>query len=301
MLHHHIHFTHRVLSLKGRELLLYCVFDLQLKRKYLKINFLNYILHLVLGWKTERSAAEGDDVMAFNEKDFLEIEYDAWDKENGTLISTTSEQHAKDAGIYNKDARYGPSLVILGTHSIIKGLDRELRGMEMNSSKKFVFAPEDAFGARQEDLVRVMPLSEFRARNINPYPGMHVDLEDANAIVKSVNSGRVVVDLNHDFAGHSIEYEVKVVHRLDKPEEKIASLGRTYAAEPTKVEISGGAAVLEYGSKVSKNIDYFIGRANVIAASFSYIDGISKVQVKEEYEKAMEEKKAGEKEGDAAE
>ncbi len=226
--------------------------------------------------------------MSFNDKDFLEIEYDARDKDSDRLISTTSEQHAKDADAYNKDVRYGPALVILGTHSIIKGLDRELRGMELNSAKKFTFGPEDAFGTRQEDLVRVMPLSEFRARNINPYPGMHVDLEDAHAIVKSVNSGRVVVDLNHEFAGHSIEYEVKVLRRLDKTEDKIAALGKTYAAEPTGVSISNGTATLEYGAKVSKNIDYFIGRANVIAASFSYIDGISKVNVKEEYEKAAE-------------
>lgn len=233
--------------------------------------------------------------MPFNDRDFLEIEYDTWDKEGNSLISTTSEQHAKDAGTYNKDIRYGPALVILGTHSIISGLDRELRKMELNSTKRFTFGPEDAFGVRQEDLVRVMPLSEFKARNINPYPGMHVDLEDAHAIVKSVNSGRVVVDLNHELAGHTVEYEVKVVRKLDKPEDKIAALGRTYAAEPTGISVSGGSATLEYGAKVSKNIDYFIGRANVIAASFSYIDEISKVNVKEEYEKAVE--KTEEKEG----
>ncbi|EQD36865.1 peptidylprolyl isomerase, FKBP-type [mine drainage metagenome] len=134
--------------------------------------------------------------MSFKDNDFIEIEYDAWDAGSNTLIATTLESTAKEGSIYDSKAKYGKVLVVVGSNGIIKGLDREIRNMSVGEKKKFTFKPEDAFGERNEDMVKVMPLSEFKARNINPYPGMTVELDNITAVVRSVNSGRVVVDAN---------------------------------------------------------------------------------------------------------
>jgi peptidylprolyl isomerase len=235
--------------------------------------------------------------MAFKDGDFLEVDYSAWTVADNGLISTTDEKKAKDANIYEKEVRYGPVLVVLGSNSVIKGLDRSLREMNINETKKMTFKPEEAFGERNPDLVRVMPIADFKKHDMDPYPGMRVNIDNATAIVKSVNSGRVTVDMNHPFAGQEIEYEVKVIKHLTSEKEKISALGKNYSVEPTAVEAKEKTVTLKYSNDVKKNADYFIGKANLIASIFNYFKEVEKVDINEEYNKPKE----GEKTEDIAE
>ena len=157
-------------------------------------------------------------------------------------------------------------------------------------AKEHELKPDEAFGERSEDLVRVMPMSEFKARNIDPYPGMQVNLDEMTAIVKSVNSGRVVVDANHPYAGKNITYEVKVVKLLTADNDKMEALSKSYGVKPTKIAASGDRLEIAYNNDVSKNADYFIGRANLIASVFANFKNIKAVDVKEEYLRPEEKK-----------
>ena len=201
------------------------------------------------------------------------------------MIASTIEKIAKEAGIYNKDYRYGPVLVVLGSNSVIKGLDKELRSMSIGQQKKFTLKPHDAFGERNEELVKVMPMSDFKARDLNPYPGMTVELDNITAIVKSVNSGRVVVDANNPYAGRDITYEVKVIKHITDTIEKVKKLGNTYNAQPTSAKIEGKKLILSYDSTVSKNADYFIGKVSAIASIFTYFPEFEDINVQEEYKR----------------
>ena len=224
-----------------------------------------------------------DDDMAFNDGDFVEIEYSAWREADNALLYTTYKEQAEKAGIYDKNREYGPALVVIGSNGVVRGLERELRSMSPGETKKFKLEPKDAFGDRREELVKVMPLSEFRAHNINPEPGMSIDIDGIPSTVRSVNSGRVVVDQNHPEAGMNIMYEVKVLKRIEDEAEKVESLGRTYGAKPSKVSLKGGEAELLYDDDVKKNADYFVGKANLVASVFNYLKGVKKLYVREEF------------------
>ncbi|MGC9190909.1 MAG: FKBP-type peptidyl-prolyl cis-trans isomerase [Candidatus Micrarchaeia archaeon] len=237
--------------------------------------------------------------MAFKDGDFIEIEYTAWNAADNGVIFTTDEKKAKEAGIYDEKGRYGPVLVVLGSRSVVKGLEKGLHEMSLNETKRFELSPEEAFGERSEELVKVIPLSEFRKRDIAPYPGMSIDIDNMPAIVKSVNSGRVVVDANHPYAGRKIVYEVKVVKQLLDDKEKIQGLGKVYNVEPTTVEISGDVAKLGYGKDFNKDANYFVNKANLIASIFSYFEKIKKVEIKEDYERPAEQKEKDEKDNKA--
>ncbi len=230
--------------------------------------------------------------MPFKEGDFLEIEYSAWDAANSILIVTTDEKAAKGSGIYNDNekTKYGKVLVVLGSNGVVKGLDSELRKMSVNETKKFTLKPEEAFGQRDEELVRVMRLSDFKARDVNPYPGMVIDLDNMQATVRSVNSGRVVVDANNPYAGRDITYEVKVVGHLTKEEDKAKALAGTYNVNPSSLKIDGSNLTMAYDSKVSKNADYFIGKASAIASIFNYLKGIGDIKIEEDYKRPEEKK-----------
>ena len=229
--------------------------------------------------------------MAFKDGDFLEVEYSAWTASDNSLISTTDEKKAKDANIYDEHIHYGTVLIVLGSNSVIKGLDNALRGVNLNEQKKFTFKPDEAFGERMPDLVRVMPLAEFKKRDIDPYPGMQVNLDNMTVTVKSINSGRVVVDANHPYAGQEIIYEIKIVKNLTSDKEKAKALGRTYNVEPNEVELKEKTLEVTYNNEVKKNADYFVGKANMIASVFTYFKNIERVNVEEEYLKPKESEK----------
>ncbi|MCL5679828.1 MAG: peptidylprolyl isomerase [Candidatus Marsarchaeota archaeon] len=221
--------------------------------------------------------------MVFKDGDFLEIEYTAWNDSDNSVLATTEESVAKDSGVYNKDIKYGPTLVVLGSNAVVKGLERELTGMDVNQKKSFVLEPQEAFGERIADLVKVMPLSQFKSQNINPYPGMRLNVDNISVTVMSVGSGRVVVDANHPDAGKKIKYEVKVIKRIDAEDEKAKALARTYDVEPTRVEVKQNEIELFYSDEVKKNADYFVNRASLVASILTYIKNLQKVYIKEEY------------------
>lgn len=221
--------------------------------------------------------------MAFNDGDFLEVDYTLWDGESGSVLATTSEEIAKSKGIYDEHVTYEPVLVILGANAVVKGLERELKGMNVGESKSVVLQPDEAFGKRDENLIKVMKLSDFKAQNINPYPGMRINIDNASVTVKSVGSGRVVVDANHPDAGKRVKYDIKVVRQLSDEKERIGALAKTYNAKPSSIEIGGDTAELFYDNKVKKDSDYFVSKASSLAAIFSYIKPVKRIIVKEEY------------------
>jgi len=222
--------------------------------------------------------------MSFKENDFIEIDYTAYDAGDNSVLSTTSEQKAKEANIYDEKSHYGPTLVVLGSHAIIQGLERELMNMNVGEEKTFTFEPKDAFGERLPELVGVVPLSQFKENKIDPKPGMQLNMDNSIATVRSVEGGRVIVDRNHPDAGKSIKYEVKVIKQLNTDKEKIEELMDTYEVKPSKIEIEGDKVKAYYDPNFKKNADYFVGKANALAAAFTYMPNIKDIDVIEEYE-----------------
>jgi FKBP-type peptidyl-prolyl cis-trans isomerase 2 len=226
--------------------------------------------------------------MAFKEGDFVEIEYSSWTTADNRMIDTTDQKLAEKNGALVEGRKYGPVLVIVGKRTVVKGLDDALKTMDLNQQKKVTLKPAEAFGERNPDIVRIMPLAEFKKRDINPYPGMRVNIDNVTATVKSINSGRVVVDANHPYAGMEITYDVKITKKLDQQQDKITALGKTYDVQPSGVKSEAKAVTLQFGDSVKKDADYFIGRANLIAAVFGYFNDVEKVKVEEEYNRPKE-------------
>lgn len=228
--------------------------------------------------------------MAFKDGDFLEVEYTVWETATNDIIATTDENKARSANIFDEKMKYGPVLIIIGSQGVMKGLDRELKNMNEKEEKRFTFQPADAFGERTEDLVRVMPSSEFKSRDINPYPGMQVNLDNVTATVKSVTSGRVVVDANHPYAGKEIAYEVKVLRLLTNDKEKVEALGKSYGVTASQISAAQEKVELTFNNDVGKNADYFVGKASLVASVFAQMKNIKEVDVKEQYLRPAEAK-----------
>ena len=216
--------------------------------------------------------------------DFVKIEFTGKRKVNGAVFDTTDEAKAKEAGIYNNNSTYGPTLVVVNKGMIVKGLDEALVGMGVGEQKTIEIPPEKAFGLRNPALVRVVPLAEFRKRDINPYPGMVVDLDGAPAIVRSVNSGRVMVDLNHALAGETIIYDVKVTSKIDGTEERAKALLENNKLNATKVAFNGGKLEVSFPSSDGpRDAEFFISKTTFIRAIRELLPEVNELEIKETY------------------
>ncbi len=215
--------------------------------------------------------------------DFVKLEFTGMRAANGEMLDTTSEEKARAAKIYDEKAVYKPRLVVLGKNQIISGLEEALVGMGVGEEKRVEISPEKGFGTRDPNLVRVMPVAEFRKHEIEPYPGMVVDLDGVAAFVKSVSGGRVMVDLNPQLAGEKLIYEIKVVEKISELKEKVAAV---LDANNIKGDVSINADVAEITfSEGRKDADFVVSKLSAVNSALALNPEIKKIRTIEEYER----------------
>ncbi len=233
------------------------------------------------------------------------VEFTGRDTVTGTIFDTTDEKTAKEVGIYREAAIFRPVPVIVGKGDLIKGLEEELEKMNSGEEKTVSIPPEKAFGERKRELVVIVPLREFKARKILPFPGLVVEINSRYGKVQTVSGGRVRVDFNLDLAGKTVEYKLKVVKELKNRKEQVdALLWKYFPLKEGKAEanIKAGEVEVLLPTKLPKEIQ--ILKDEFAKTITENVKGIKKVRFVEEFEKekaseekeAKEEEKAGEKE-----
>lgn len=108
-----------------------------------------------------------------------------------------------------------PATLKLGAGELLPQIERLLDGLESGSEHSFELEPEQAFGARRDDLiervkrehlpatevVEAMSIMEFSAPDGSRYSGLITEVEDDS----------VLIDFNHPLAGKSIRVDVRIV------------------------------------------------------------------------------------------
>src|SRR3989344_6718218 len=190
--------------------------------------------------------------MTMQKNDFIEIEYDAFDKDSGRLVDTTSEKKAKEHKIYQEGVKYGGIIICLGFRDVIKGLDDFIEGKEPGEYK-VELKPEEAFGKKDSGLIKLMPMNAFIEANIKPFPGLQLNLDGILCTVRSVSGGRVMVDFNHPLSGKTIKYELKIKRKITDLKEKVISLLDLRLEKYNIEKLENG--VLEVKSKIRKEFE----------------------------------------------
>jgi len=162
--------------------------------------------------------------MPFEKGDFILIDYIAKIKETGEIFDTTNEDVAKKERLYKEGEIYEPKLVAIGEGWVLKALDETLPTLEQNKTTPVEVPPEKAFGNRDPEKVKLVPLRRLTAKGITPQLGMHVDFEGKHAVVRIIGAGRVQLDFNPPLAGKTLIYEVTVQKKLETKQEKINAL-----------------------------------------------------------------------------
>ena len=162
--------------------------------------------------------------MPFKKGDFLLIDYVARVSETGEVFDTTMEDVAKKEGIYKEGMLYEPMLVVVGEGWVLKALDESLLNLELGKKERIEIPPEKGFGKRDPSKIKLYPLRKLRAQGITPQVGMQIRVDGQLATVRTVGSGRVLLDFNPPLAGKTLIYEVTVKKKLQTIREKISAL-----------------------------------------------------------------------------
>jgi len=178
--------------------------------------------------------------MAFQKGDFILIEYTAKVKETNEIFDTTSEETAKKEHLHKEGEIYEPKLVVIGEGWVLKSLDESLATMEPAKTTPVEISPEKAFGSRDPEKVKRIPLRHLTAKGITPTLSMRVEYDGKMATVRAVGAGRVLLDFNPPLAGKTLIYQVTVKKKLELQQEKIAALihRRIPAVEEGKFKFS---------------------------------------------------------------
>lgn len=112
-----------------------------------------------------------------------------------------------------------PLQFVCGRGETIAGLERRIMGLEAGDEKEFVVPPEEAFGPRDERLVRTLRHEDVPGEG-TPTVGSVIPIRDKGTEVVfrivEVKPDEVVADFNHPLAGQSLRYEISIVD-VDEP------------------------------------------------------------------------------------
>lgn len=216
-----------------------------------------------------------------DEGSFILLDFVGKIKETGEIFDLTMESVAKENNIYDPDFVYKPVPVIIGSHFVIKGIEEELKKMKVGEKKKITVSPENSFGERSEKLIRLIPIAEFRKQDIDPFPGMPINMNNLRGRVLSVSGGRVRVDFNHPLAGKELEYDLEIKQEITKTDEKVKAIVELFVKtkEKIEVEIKEKVAEIKTNASIPKNI-----KQEIFEAVKKWIPDISKVRFIEEFE-----------------
>jgi peptidylprolyl isomerase len=163
--------------------------------------------------------------MSLQKRDFILINYTAKVKETNEVFDTTLEEVAKKEHLHKEGEIYEPKLVVIGEGWMLKAVDENLETMKPNKPQTVEIPPDKAFGPRDPDKIKRVPLKHLLAKDIhNPTIGMRIDYNGKTATIRSIGAGRVLLDFNPPLAGRTLIYDITINKKLTTNEEKTTAL-----------------------------------------------------------------------------
>jgi len=204
--------------------------------------------------------------------DFIKISYTGRIKDGG-IFDTTDKSIAETEGIFNKERVYSPLSIVVGGGQVVKGLDEGLKDVKVGQEKKIEVKPEDGYGARNAAMVRLVPMKFFKQQRITPMPGMPVEIDNMPGRVQTVAGGRVRVDFNHELAGKTLVFDVKVDEKAKNDQDKVLFLvDKSFeGSEGFDAKLTGKKLKISVPESAQRDRNLLIRKASLTADCFKHL------------------------------
>ncbi len=226
--------------------------------------------------------------MALENGSLILADYTAKIKDTGQIIDTTRKADAEKAGSADPTRTYEPRLIAVGEGWVLKGLDEALQKAEPNQTIDVELTPEKGVWRKRSEQGLPDPIRKFGEKASELEIGGEVEVDNRVGIVRSLESGRAIVDFNHKYAGKTLEYNVEIKEKLDSRDAQIQALiHRRLPVEKDKIKFE---SLGEEEVKISIPSDYFlmeglqIIKRGLSTDLFKFIKPLSKVEFVEVFE-----------------
>lgn len=173
--------------------------------------------------KQETKTESANKTIAEDRKVYL-VDYYIKDLTIDKIIETNLEKYKKQS--YAVVFRNGPKIILGQMKNVFPKIDDALSKMKIDEEKTIKLAPIDAYGARNKELLKVVPANVFKQNNIRPVVGLTIETSGVYGTIRSISGGRILVDFNSSYADHEIEFYIKLI-KLPEGKEKVDAIIKT--------------------------------------------------------------------------
>ena len=121
----------------------------------------------------------------------------------------------EDGTVFDSSVGRDPLTFTLGSGQVIPGFEEAVIGLEVGQGREVKLPPEQAYGARRDDLIVPLPRQQMPPGEM-PTAGQVLELhmQDGGVLrarVMQVTPEAVVIDANHELAGKTLIFEIELV------------------------------------------------------------------------------------------
>ena len=103
----------------------------------------------------------------------------------------------------------------LGSGMVIPGFDSAVEGMSVGDAKSVKIEPDQAYGARHDQLVQEVPKSAL-PDDLEPTVGMQLQSQSPDGqvmvfVIAAIGDDTITVDGNHPLAGQALNFDIELV------------------------------------------------------------------------------------------
>jgi FKBP-type peptidyl-prolyl cis-trans isomerase SlyD len=192
--------------------------------------------------------------MALKKGDFVTLDFTGSITETQDVFDTTIQSVAQKHGIQTQRMTYEPITICIGEGHVLPGLDKGIEGQDEEAEFSVDLKPEDAFGKKQADRIKLMPKKVFDKQEIRIAPGLQVNIDNMPGTIKSISGNRVVVDFNHRLAGKGLTYIIKTQGKVTDDSKQVQAIVDMALHAPSTVTVDDKKAVVEFPMELPKEL-----------------------------------------------
>lgn len=207
--------------------------------------------------------------------ELVQLEYELWAEGGGRtdLIDATREEVVQKAtGTLPSGRTFGPRPHLVGGEYFPAGIEKALEGAKIGEEFEREFAPAEAFGERDPNLIELFSMSEvqrlpeMRREDAELDIGTVLTIRGRRGRVVTLTQARVRVDFNPPFAGRKIRAKFLVTGRVDGHVEQVRSLIELeYGhSKEFEIEIHGKAITLTIPDRTKFDVAWFGAKPRVV-------------------------------------
>lgn len=141
----------------------------------------------------------------------------------GAVFDTSDVDVALEEGIYHNHRDYVPLEIQIGDESTFPEIEAAVQTMDEGETKTVRLDPEEAFGTHHEDRIVEIPRADLEAQSeTTATEGDLVGSDPTDGIdgactgwITNVTPDTVEIDFNHELAGESVEFEIRLLNVYD--------------------------------------------------------------------------------------